>query len=331
MEVQSIDRLVAQAEKMYRAANRDGAISALSLVTRMVNGHGSARELLRKIAHDCFAEAIQVRDTGDLDGAITLLVCSIELNHRSAETRAELARLLQLRPSVRDLTKECYVYPDSARGEKLYREALQTCMDFIVYNGVVGDIMEFGTLGGWTARIFAELMRDMGYLADLWLFDSFSGLPREKHHVDRESYDLRRGVWEQEMAFPDALVRELGMRVEDHIAERLATVISQGRIHIRKGYYADTLRKPISTKAALVHLDCDLYQSTREVLAALHRDGIMQDGTLLMFDDWNCNKGNPSQGQRRAFAEFIKEFGHVYEYSPFITYGFNCSSFIVHC
>ena len=61
----------------------------------------------------------------------------------------------------------------------------------------------------------------------------------------------------------------------------------------------------MNCKAAIVHLDCDLYISTKQVLDGLDRHGVMQDGTVLMFDDWNCHRANPAFGQRGALALFL--------------------------
>ncbi|MGH8643560.1 MAG: TylF/MycF/NovP-related O-methyltransferase, partial [Gammaproteobacteria bacterium] len=80
---------------------------------------------------------------------------------------------------------------------------------------------------------------------------------------------------------------------------------------------------------ALVHIDCDLYQSTVEVLWSLYRMDVFQDGCVLMFDDWNCNKASLNYGERRAFREFI-EGQERFAHSPFFTYGFNGAAFFLH-
>ena len=84
-----------------------------------------------------------------------------------------------------------------------------------------------------------------------------------------------------------------------------------------------------TAKAALVHMDCDLYQSTVEVLDFLERSDALQDGCVVMFDDWNCNKASPWFGERRAFREFLERQDR-YTSSQFFTYGFNGAAFILH-
>jgi hypothetical protein len=247
----------------------------------------------------------------------------------SARARSVFRKSGQVQPS-RDLTRECFIFPDGKRADAWYRHAIQTCMDFVVYGGIPGDIYEFGVLGGWTARHFAEVLRDMGHPAHLWLFDSFEGLPRIKTEIDKNSYDVLRGIWRAEMKLPDALIAEIGGSIDGHIRERLSEIIGSDRLHIRKGYFSEALRTPLESKAAIVHLDCDLHQSTTEVLSALTRHEVIQDGTILMFDDWNCNRANPNFGQRRAFREWLEAWKDAWSASHYMNYGFNSAAFILH-
>ncbi len=49
---------------------------------------------------------------------------------------------------------------------------------------------------------------------------------------------------------------------------------------------------------------------------------ILQEGTVLLFDEWFSYKGNPSKGEARAFFEFLEahpEWGaqHYQAYGPY--------------
>ena len=323
------ERLTEAGQTATKAGDRELAIKHFIGALKSLHGYGPAKLALNVIAKTVFADAIHTRDRGDTDKAIAIMVRSIELNPDSGEARENLKYLLKQRPG-RDLTQECLIFPDAARATKFYRDAIQTCMDFVVYNGVQGEILEFGVLAGWTARHFAEIARDMTFYCDLYLFDSFEGLPRSKSEIDQKSYDVLRGVWREEMKLPDSWEVELGKTIDAHVAHMLSRVMSPSRIKVRKGFYSETLKQPIGCKAAIVHLDCDLYQSTSEVFAACERDEVLQDGTILMFDDWNCNRGNPLFGQRRAFQEFLDRNKGHWETSHFLNYGFNCAAFILH-
>ncbi len=82
-------------------------------------------------------------------------------------------------------------------------------------------------------------------------------------------------------------------------------------------------------KAALIHIDCDLYQSTKEVLGRLYEMDVFQDGCIILFDDYNCFKASPHAGERLAFREFLEGQGR-FESTPFFTYGYNGAAFFLH-
>jgi len=83
----------------------------------------------------------------------------------------------------------------------------------------------------------------------------------------------------------------------------------------------------VHRQVALAHFDCDLYESTRDALAAVAP--VLQDGAMLLFDDWFHYRGHPGKGESRAFSEFLAahpEWGAV-QYQPYATF---CNSFILH-
>jgi hypothetical protein len=131
------------------------------------------------------------------------------------------------------------------------------------------------------------------------------------------------------MRFPDSLIHELEAPIDVHVFSSLSEVISPERIFIHRGFFEETLRKPLPIKAALIHIDCDLYQSTKEVLSRLYEMGTLQDGCVILFDDYNCFKASPYAGERLAFREFLDN-QERFEASPFFTYGFNGAAFFLH-
>ena len=106
-------------------------------------------------------------------------------------------------------------------------------------------------------------------------------------------------------------------------------VIRPDRILVHKGFYSETLKQKLDAKAAIVHVDCDLYQSTAEVLWGLYHMDALLDGRVVLFDDWNCNRANPNYGERRAWGEFLAQQAR-FTATPWYTYGFNAAAFILH-
>jgi len=323
------DTRIADIRSAISNGDRDDALERLLDLRAIMAWNGDVVHLLQVEAQRLFAEAMAKRDEGEREEAIALMVRSLEANPHSGEVRNELARYLGERPE-RDLTQECFIFPDAERAARIYGDAIQTALDFAYFGGVTGDVLEFGVLAGWTSRLFSMRMRDLCFPGRLMLFDSFDGLPRNKWDIDAQSWDVTRGVWAQEMAFGDDIKGEIGSQIDVHVHRMLARVLPLNRIVLRKGFYSESLKEPIGAKAAIIHMDCDLYQSTVEVFGALMRDDVLQDGTVLMFDDWNCNRANPSFGQRRAFGEFLAGQAGRWGASFWFHYGYNCAAFILH-
>ena len=78
----------------------------------------------------------------------------------------------------------------------------------------------------------------------------------------------------------------------------------------------------------MVHLDCDLYSSTSEVLEQLFSRKLLAEGSVVCFDDWNCNRSSPRFGQRRAWREAVEKYG--VGYSDCGDYAVLGHKFIVH-
>ena len=71
-------------------------------------------------------------------------------------------------------------------------------------------------------------------------------------------------------------------------------------------------------RVALALIDCDLYESTSQVLEFLAP--LVDQGTILMFDDWNAFEADDHKGQRRAFREFLATYSGL-SAKPSFSYG----------
>jgi O-methyltransferase len=154
-----------------------------------------------------------------------------------------------------------------------------------------GYYFEFGCHGARTMRMAWDTFHtlyDWTYVA----FDSFEGLPEIKA-IDRMSIWRQGDLKTTEEAFIKTVVKH-GMA-----RQKLLTV---------KGFYHESLteelkQKLLPTQAAVIYIDCDLYESTVPILAFVI--DFLQQGTVIVFDDWFCFYGNPDRGERRAWREFL--------------------------
>lgn len=210
-----------------------------------------------------------------------------------------------------------------SRGRAIYREAFNRCIEFVWGNQLRGDILEFGTFRGYSARIIAELMVEYELNGDLYLYDSFQGLPNISSSTDGKSYEVAvTQAW-----LPGAMA--VDKTLPEHLRHVLGQILNKP-IHLYEGFFEDTLPKHLPVgPAALVHVDCDLYQSARTVLDSLLDRKILQDGTVICFDDYNCNRANPDMGERRAAIDSFSK-SDQFALTPWFSYGWHGQAMFVH-
>lgn len=209
--------------------------------------------------------------------------------------------------------------------ESMYQGVFKRCFDYLGASRINGPVLEFGTFMGYTARIIATLMKEIPYpQAELILYDSFEGLPDPISAPDKGSYQVaQHRLWTrgQLMVLPHTPTR---------IKHTINQLIEPSRLKIVKGFFEDSLLNNLpNSPVAMVHLDCDFYSSTKYVLQELLNHQLLQDGCILVFDDYNCNRANPDMGERRALQEILEEQSR-YKVSPFFSYSWHGQAFFVH-
>lgn len=195
---------------------------------------------------------------------------------------------------------------------------------YICGGGVEGDVAEFGTMTGLTATVLAQGLGDLDHYRDakrsIHLFDSFEGFPTIDSPVDQASPQVRSGGWK-----PGGCRGVSKVQLMNLCCQKLPA----GRIRIYDGWFKDTMEQLApDTKLALLHVDCDLYSSTMDVLEYVFAHGMVSEGAAVLFDDYNCNRASPACGERKAWSECIEKF-HI-ECSDGGEYGWAGRKFYVH-
>lgn len=211
-----------------------------------------------------------------------------------------------------------------ARADVVYGDSFVRMFEYLRACEIEGPILEFGTLLGYTAHWFASLSKKIYNPGDLWLYDSFAGLPEIYSPVDQTSYEV--AVTKAWFHGHMAVVKD----VDTRIRSSLERIVQKENVHLVKGYFEDTLEtnRP-EQKAAVIHIDSDLYASANFILEVLLRHDMIQDGCLLLMDDYNCNRSNPGLGERKALAEFLAKQDR-FTVSPWFSYGWHGQVFFVH-
>jgi predicted O-methyltransferase YrrM len=177
-------------------------------------------------------------------------------------------------------------------------------MEYVNFERVPGDIVELGVFTGISLALLAQghAFDDKGMTRRVVGFDSFDGLPASEEHHDRwRTGDCATSHGRHPLIEP-------GARVTPDATRQLFAACGLDEPVLHVGLFDDTVPAVIPSRyprVAVVHVDCDLYESTRTALSAIAP--ALQDGTVVLFDDWFHYRANPGRGEARAFAEFLEE------------------------
>jgi hypothetical protein len=206
--------------------------------------------------------------------------------------------------------------------------ALRNAVEYAYGARVEGDIIEFGVMSAFTAVALANAMMtfdgrmpDHPTVRNLWLCDSFEGFPVATGKIDPETPMIISGAW--------APGTSRGGTPEQ-ICYAMRDYLPPQRLHVVAGWFKDTAQYFANRdrKYALIHADCDFYESTKDALAPLFANGCISPGCMIAFDDWNANHADPMFGQRAAWRDLVEQF-HIdaSDEGPYAAYS---HKFIVH-
>ena len=176
-----------------------------------------------------------------------------------------------------------YIREHRMKDTRLFYSVAQS-LEYAVQSAVnSGSILEFGVRYGTSIKM---LERFSGQKIEG--FDSFQGLPTEWHTVPQGAYST------------NGVIPDLGDNITLHA-----------------GWFSDTLKPFVAQNPEpirLLHIDCDLYSSTIEVLTTLEK--FLVPNSVVVFDEYIMNP-KWQEDEYRAWIEFIEERNIRYEYLAF--------------
>lgn len=211
---------------------------------------------------------------------------------------------------------------------------------FVACESIEGDYLEFGVYRGaafveayqamerqFRSRIGLAIGGDddadrRQHRQNIWqqmrffAFDSFEGLPSLTSD-DADTHDFRQGQYACAEGDFRRIVTQAGVP-----EARLCTV---------PGWFDQTCNTQTRErfrlqKAAVVWIDADLYSST--ITALNFVTDLLQDGTVLIFDDWFSYRGSPLHGEQRAFREWSAALTDRFSFQEYQREGWKRMSFI---
>ena len=189
------------------------------------------------------------------------------------------------RPDLRNYAEFAHTLIGRAR-----LDHLQHCAETLLREGVEGDFLEAGVWRGGACVLLAGVLAAHDDPRKIWLADSFRGVPPPRLPED--------GGWDMSAAaLPVLAVSESEVR---SLFERYDLLTD--RIRFLNGWFRDTLPAFAAPPIALLRIDADLYESTRDVLVYIYKHVV--DGGYVVIDDYGI-----IEPCRRAVDEFRRQHG----------------------
>jgi O-methyltransferase len=164
-----------------------------------------------------------------------------------------------------------------------------------------GAFVECGVWKGGVSGVLAQVAHAAHSKRQVWLFDSFEGLPEPGKEDGARAKEYAEGKSSGTLSTIGKCVGPL-----EDVQRLFSSVlnISGEHIHIGKGWFQDTLPK---TKEgigaiAILRLDGDWYESTKVPLDYLF-DNVVSGGYVIL-DDYYC-----WEGCKKAVDEFCQQRG----------------------
>lgn len=168
--------------------------------------------------------------------------------------------------------------------------------------GVRGDYAEFGVAAGGSAAIIAQAAVAAG--SSFHGFDVFGMIPEPtSEHDDTHSKERFEEIRSGKAKGIGGnvyygYVDDLEAKVRDTLAQ-FGLRVDDGRIHLHRGLFEDTLPETDIPVMALAHIDCDWYDPVKFCLD--YAGPRIALGGVILLDDYN-----DYEGCRRATDEFLQ-------------------------
>lgn len=211
-------------------------------------------------------------------------------------------------------------------------DAFKIAVRFVNYEMIPGEICEFGCYTGRSLAMLAyhqekyweaENAHNSENVIKRRVFglDSFSGLAASEAHPR-----WNKGLFGTNHSYHPTI--PYGANVTPEKIYEFFSFYGLPKPILKSGYFNTMTCDDLVSieKIAILHIDCDLYSSTKDVFK-LVRDKLVP-GSIILFDDWYHFRADPRKGERRAFDEFRDENQHI-QCEEFLRYGTFCKAFVV--
>jgi hypothetical protein len=159
----------------------------------------------------------------------------------------------------------------------------------LLTNDIEGDIVECGVGRGKSLFYIGYLTYILKSKKRIFGFDSFEGFP-EPTEEDNSFRNPQKGDW----SFANIELVKNRFYFAD-LAE-----FYESNVFLVKGFFSDTIQENLPEVISFLHLDADLYQSTKDVIENAYLR--LSKGAYVVFDEYDEPKW---PGVKKAVDEFL--------------------------
>lgn len=153
---------------------------------------------------------------------------------------------------------------------------LHYCIEDILRNNVPGDLIETGVWRGGTTIFMRAVLKAYGIMNRcVWVADSFEGLPPP----NADAYPLDAGDRLHEYA-------ELAVSLAEVKSNFKRYGLLDDKVRFLKGWFRESLPTAPIDQLAVLRLDGDMYESTRDALVHLYPK--VSVGGYVIVDDYGA-------------------------------------------
>jgi len=199
-------------------------------------------------------------------------------------------------------------------------QAIKKSLYITAHDQTYGSYLEFGVFTGSSFNFAMKANRKIDKLfgksnCEFIGFDSFDGFGEIKKEDENPRF-----------------IDNIFSVNEEKVLDNIHRCAKDQKMRIVKGFYKDTIKNKTTTdfnidKARVVMIDCDLKESAHLALEFIRPS--IQEGTIILFDDFVFFKGNKSKGEYGAFSDFKKKYPEIL-FRRIYDYGYGSRAFIAH-
>jgi len=182
--------------------------------------------------------------------------------------------------------------------ERVY--ALRESVEYVLRNGIAGDIVECGVWKGGSMMAVARTLMASNARRRLYLFDTFEGMSQPTDADRSFRGDLAVDLL-QRADRASSPIWACGA-IEEVKANLRRTGYDESELIFVRGKVEDTIPSQAPAQIALLRLDTDWYESTYHELVHLYPR--LSVGGVLIVDDYGH-----WEGARKAVDRYIEEKG----------------------